>query len=72
MKQAQAKQSEAQKLKAAQFSKHLAHGVKEGLPLGLQLIGRAFDEGTMLRVAHVLESAAAFKLAPGDWWRRGA
>jgi aspartyl-tRNA(Asn)/glutamyl-tRNA(Gln) amidotransferase subunit A len=33
----------------------------DGLPLGLQIIGRAFDEQTVLRVAGVLESAAAFK-----------
>jgi aspartyl-tRNA(Asn)/glutamyl-tRNA(Gln) amidotransferase subunit A len=30
----------------------------DGLPLGLQLIGRAFDEETVLRVAQVLERAA--------------
>jgi aspartyl-tRNA(Asn)/glutamyl-tRNA(Gln) amidotransferase subunit A len=36
----------------------------EGLPLGLQVIGRAFDESTMLRVAGVLETAAAFKARP--------
>jgi aspartyl-tRNA(Asn)/glutamyl-tRNA(Gln) amidotransferase subunit A len=30
----------------------------EGLPLGLQLLGRAFDEAMLLRVAHVLEKAA--------------
>ena len=34
---------------------------KDGLPLGLQLIGRAFDEVTMLRAAAALEQAAAFK-----------
>lgn len=37
----------------------------EGLPLGLQLIGRAFDEGTLLNVASVLEDAAAFGHKPG-------
>ena len=26
-----------------------------GLPIGLQLIGRAFDEATVLRAAHVYE-----------------
>jgi len=31
---------------------------KDGLPLGLQLIGRAFDEETLLRTAAVLEEAA--------------
>ncbi|MCH9013485.1 MAG: Asp-tRNA(Asn)/Glu-tRNA(Gln) amidotransferase subunit GatA [Proteobacteria bacterium] len=35
-----------------------------GLPLGLQLIGRAFDEETVLRTAGVLEDAAAFDAAP--------
>ena len=33
---------------------------KDGLPLGLQLIGRAFDEETMLRAAAALEKAAGF------------
>ena len=36
----------------------------EGLPLGLQLIGRAFDEETVLRVGHVLERAANFTQRP--------
>jgi aspartyl-tRNA(Asn)/glutamyl-tRNA(Gln) amidotransferase subunit A len=36
----------------------------DGLPLGLQIIGRAFDEGTVLRVAQVLESAAQFRHLP--------
>jgi len=36
----------------------------EGLPLGLQVIGRAFDEATMLRVAGVLETAAGFTARP--------
>jgi aspartyl-tRNA(Asn)/glutamyl-tRNA(Gln) amidotransferase subunit A len=34
---------------------------KDGLPLGLQILGRAFDEVTMLRAAAALEKAAAFK-----------
>ncbi len=37
---------------------------KTGLPLGLQLIGRAFDEVTLLRAAHALEQAAAFTATP--------
>jgi aspartyl-tRNA(Asn)/glutamyl-tRNA(Gln) amidotransferase subunit A len=37
---------------------------EDGLPLGLQVIGRAFDEETMLRVAGVLEEAAAFTAEP--------
>ena len=36
----------------------------DGLPLGLQLIGRPFDEETVLRVAGVLESAAGFSAEP--------
>ncbi|MFQ5970799.1 MAG: Asp-tRNA(Asn)/Glu-tRNA(Gln) amidotransferase subunit GatA [Alphaproteobacteria bacterium] len=36
----------------------------EGLPLGLQLVGRAFDEETMLRVADVLEASAGFDSRP--------
>jgi aspartyl-tRNA(Asn)/glutamyl-tRNA(Gln) amidotransferase subunit A len=42
----------------------------EGLPLGLQLIGKAFDEATLLRAAEVLERAAAFSARPAPWWRR--
>jgi aspartyl-tRNA(Asn)/glutamyl-tRNA(Gln) amidotransferase subunit A len=36
----------------------------QGLPLGLQLIGRAFDEETVLRAGQVLETAAAFTAEP--------
>jgi aspartyl-tRNA(Asn)/glutamyl-tRNA(Gln) amidotransferase subunit A len=38
----------------------------EGLPLGLQLIGRAFDEATMLNAAFALERAAGFAAKPGS------
>ncbi len=41
---------------------------KTGLPLGLQLIGRPFDEETMLRAAQVIEDAAGPALAPEPWW----
>ena len=40
-----------------------------GLPLGLQLIGRAFDEGTVLRAGLALEEAAQFRHKPAAWWR---
>jgi aspartyl-tRNA(Asn)/glutamyl-tRNA(Gln) amidotransferase subunit A len=33
----------------------------DGLPLGLQLVGKPFDEQTVLNVAGVLESAAGFR-----------
>jgi aspartyl-tRNA(Asn)/glutamyl-tRNA(Gln) amidotransferase subunit A len=36
----------------------------EGLPLGLQLISRAFDEETLFKVAGVLEAAAGFETLP--------
>ncbi|HXP97113.1 MAG TPA: Asp-tRNA(Asn)/Glu-tRNA(Gln) amidotransferase subunit GatA [Telmatospirillum sp.] len=36
----------------------------DGLPLGLQLIGRPFDEETVLKVADVMEKAAGFSAAP--------
>jgi len=40
----------------------------EGLPLGLQLLARPFDEETLFRVAGVMEDAAAFAEAPRAWW----
>lgn len=40
----------------------------EGLPLGLQLIGKAFDEETLLRTAFALEQAAEFTAEPKTWW----
>lgn len=36
---------------------------RRGLPIGLQIVGRAFDEATVLRVGHAYESAT-------DWMRR--
>jgi aspartyl-tRNA(Asn)/glutamyl-tRNA(Gln) amidotransferase subunit A len=37
---------------------------KDGLPLGLQILGRAFDEETVFRVGAALEKAAAFASRP--------
>jgi aspartyl-tRNA(Asn)/glutamyl-tRNA(Gln) amidotransferase subunit A len=37
---------------------------KTGLPLGLQIIGKSFDEETVFRVAGVMEEAAQFKALP--------
>ncbi len=40
----------------------------QGLPLGLQLIGRQFDEATLFRAASAIESAAGFTAKPTTWW----
>lgn len=40
----------------------------DGLPLGLQLLGQAFGEEQLLKVADVLEMAAGFKDKPAKWW----
>ncbi|HEY6578722.1 MAG TPA: Asp-tRNA(Asn)/Glu-tRNA(Gln) amidotransferase subunit GatA, partial [Rhizomicrobium sp.] len=40
----------------------------EGLPLGLQIIGKAFDEQLVLRAGHAIEQAAAFDARPARWW----
>ena len=42
---------------------------ENGLPLGLQLIGKAFDEATILRVGAAIETAAQFRHKPANWWR---
>ena len=42
----------------------------EGTPLGLQLIGRAFDEETLFRTAQVIEDAAGPLSKPADWWSK--
>ncbi len=41
---------------------------KNGLPLGLQLIGRPWEEGDLLNVAYTLERAAGFVAKPAKWW----
>ena len=41
-----------------------------GLPLGLQLIGKAFDEGTVLRAGLAIEQAANFTPKPANWWSK--
>jgi aspartyl-tRNA(Asn)/glutamyl-tRNA(Gln) amidotransferase subunit A len=40
----------------------------EGLPLGLQLIGRPWEEGDLLNTAYALERAAGFVSKPAKWW----
>src|SRR4051812_37222270 len=39
----------------------------QGLPLGLQLIGRAFDEETLFSLGEVIEQSAG-RFSPAKWW----
>jgi aspartyl-tRNA(Asn)/glutamyl-tRNA(Gln) amidotransferase subunit A len=39
-----------------------------GLPLGLQLIGKPFDEETLFAAARVIEKSAGGDFAPKRWW----
>ncbi len=39
----------------------------QGLPLGLQLIGRPFDEETLFTLGAIVEQAAG-RFTPGRWW----
>jgi aspartyl-tRNA(Asn)/glutamyl-tRNA(Gln) amidotransferase subunit A len=39
----------------------------DGLPLGLQLIGKAFDEETLFKTAAAIEQVAGGYQAP-KWW----
>lgn len=41
---------------------------KQGLPLGLQLIGRPWEEADLLNFAYALERAAGFVSKPAKWW----
>ncbi len=40
----------------------------QGLPLGLQVIGKALDEATVFQVAAALEDSAGFVSKPAKWW----
>ena len=40
----------------------------KGLPMGLQLIGRPWEEGDLLSSAYALEKAAGFIAKPTKWW----
>jgi aspartyl-tRNA(Asn)/glutamyl-tRNA(Gln) amidotransferase subunit A len=44
----------------------------EGTPLGLQLIGKPFDEDTLFRTARVIEEAAGPLAKPVNWWSKAA
>ncbi len=41
---------------------------KDGLPLGLQLIGRPWEEADLLNTAYALEQSAQFVAKPNRWW----
>jgi len=41
---------------------------KNGLPLGLQLIGQPWKEAELLNAAYALENAAGFVSKPANWW----
>jgi aspartyl-tRNA(Asn)/glutamyl-tRNA(Gln) amidotransferase subunit A len=41
---------------------------KQGLPLGLQLIGKPWEEAEMMNVGFALEQAAGFVSKPTKWW----
>ena len=43
---------------------------EKGFPLGLQIIGKAFEEQTILNVAYCLEQKINFKNQIKDWWLR--
>ncbi len=41
---------------------------RKGLPLGLQLIGRPWEEADLLSSAYALERSAGFVAKPDKWW----
>ena len=41
---------------------------KKGYPLGLQIIGKAFDEQNILNIAYSMEEKINFKNKIADWW----
>jgi aspartyl-tRNA(Asn)/glutamyl-tRNA(Gln) amidotransferase subunit A len=41
---------------------------REGLPLGLQIIGKAFDEQGVLNAGLAIEQRAQFSARPEKWW----
>ena len=42
----------------------------QGLPLGLQIIGKPFDEGLVLRAGQLIEDAVGRMPIPERWWQR--
>ena len=41
---------------------------KKGYPLGLQIIGKPFDEQNILNIAYSMEDKINFKFDLKDWW----
>ena len=41
---------------------------EKGLPLGLQIIGPAWEEANVLNIAHRLEKDSNFRIKPNQWW----
>ena len=41
---------------------------KVGLPLGLQLIGKPFDEVTLYSFANIIEESSNFESLDDKWW----
>ena len=41
---------------------------REGLPLGLQIVGRPFDEQGVLNAGLAIEARAQFSAKPEQWW----
>jgi aspartyl-tRNA(Asn)/glutamyl-tRNA(Gln) amidotransferase subunit A len=38
------------------------------MPCGLQIVGKAFDEMTVLKAGRAIEHAADFTASPHPWW----
>ena len=43
---------------------------KKGYPLGLQIIGKPFDEQSILNIAYSMEDKINFKFDLKDWWMK--
>jgi aspartyl-tRNA(Asn)/glutamyl-tRNA(Gln) amidotransferase subunit A len=41
---------------------------RDGLPLGLQIIGPAFDEQAVLNAGLAIEARSGFAARPERWW----
>ena len=52
---------------AAAGADHPLPSLSRGLPLGLQLIGKPFEESTLFQIGQVIEDAAG-SFGPEKWW----